>query len=195
MQIYFHSRLWSYLPRVPILGEGTVSNINHFYDLFFKIKFSRFILCKGKEQPAYFSEFLLDMRVSKQNVHFWVEAVLSWIFQQARHLSFVVAFSLHGYELLCLVALFRSACVCWCHMHMQSLRKLVDLDWDAMETEEHGWMGVCLDASRTTVGWEAQLKQSSRHLHMVYFTKPSLSTNIPVGVDSCCWCLRGSNGI
>ncbi len=24
MQIYFHSRLWSYLPRVPILVEGTV---------------------------------------------------------------------------------------------------------------------------------------------------------------------------
>ncbi len=24
MQIYFHSRLWSYLPRVPILAEGTV---------------------------------------------------------------------------------------------------------------------------------------------------------------------------
>ncbi len=23
MQIYFHSRLWSYLPRVPILVEGT----------------------------------------------------------------------------------------------------------------------------------------------------------------------------
>ncbi len=27
MQIYFHSRLWSYLPRVPILVEGTV-NLN-----------------------------------------------------------------------------------------------------------------------------------------------------------------------
>ncbi len=26
MQIYFHSRLWSYLPRVPILVEGTVCN-------------------------------------------------------------------------------------------------------------------------------------------------------------------------
>ncbi len=64
-------------------------------------------------------------------------------------------------------ALFRAACVCWCHMHMQSPRTLVDLDWDAMETEEHGWMGVCADASGTTVGWEAQLKQSSRHLHMV----------------------------
>ncbi len=25
MQIYFHSRLWSYLPRVPILVEDTVS--------------------------------------------------------------------------------------------------------------------------------------------------------------------------
>ncbi len=25
MQIYFHSHLWSYLPRVPILVEGTVS--------------------------------------------------------------------------------------------------------------------------------------------------------------------------
>ncbi len=25
MQIYFHSRLWSYLPRVPILVEGTVA--------------------------------------------------------------------------------------------------------------------------------------------------------------------------
>ncbi len=24
MQIYFHSRLWTYLPRVPILVEGTV---------------------------------------------------------------------------------------------------------------------------------------------------------------------------
>ncbi len=24
MQIYFHSRLWSYLPRVPILVEGTL---------------------------------------------------------------------------------------------------------------------------------------------------------------------------
>ncbi len=24
MQIYFHSRLWSYLPRVPILVEGSV---------------------------------------------------------------------------------------------------------------------------------------------------------------------------
>ncbi len=24
MQIYFHSRLWSYLPRVPILVEDTV---------------------------------------------------------------------------------------------------------------------------------------------------------------------------
>ncbi len=27
MQIYFHSRLWSYLPRVPILVEGTVYNM------------------------------------------------------------------------------------------------------------------------------------------------------------------------
>ncbi len=27
MQIYFHSRLCSYLPRVPILEEGTVYNI------------------------------------------------------------------------------------------------------------------------------------------------------------------------
>ncbi len=26
MQMYFHSRLCSYLPRVPILVEGTVSN-------------------------------------------------------------------------------------------------------------------------------------------------------------------------
>ncbi len=28
MQIYFHSRLWSYLPRVPILVEGTVLDLS-----------------------------------------------------------------------------------------------------------------------------------------------------------------------
>ncbi len=28
MQIYFHSRLWSYLPRVPILVEDTVGNVD-----------------------------------------------------------------------------------------------------------------------------------------------------------------------
>ncbi len=33
MQIYFHSRLWSYLPRVPILVEGTV----YIYIFFFYI--------------------------------------------------------------------------------------------------------------------------------------------------------------
>ncbi len=27
MQIYFHSRLWSYLPRVPILVEDTVYTV------------------------------------------------------------------------------------------------------------------------------------------------------------------------
>ncbi len=30
MQIYFHSRLCSYLPRVPILVEGTVTSVEHF---------------------------------------------------------------------------------------------------------------------------------------------------------------------
>ncbi len=31
MQIYFHSRLCSYLPRVPILVEGTVCVCMHIY--------------------------------------------------------------------------------------------------------------------------------------------------------------------
>jgi len=33
MQIYFHSRLWSYLPRVPILVEGTVLQKRNIYNL------------------------------------------------------------------------------------------------------------------------------------------------------------------
>ncbi len=36
MQIYFHSRLWSYLPRVPILVEDTVySEADRFEQDFF----------------------------------------------------------------------------------------------------------------------------------------------------------------
>ncbi len=36
MQIYFHSRLWSYLPRVPILVEETVHSAYQVIDQYTK---------------------------------------------------------------------------------------------------------------------------------------------------------------
>lgn len=97
---------------------------------------------------------------------FFLKAVFSWIFQHARHLGFAVAFSLHGYELLCLAAnaLFRAACVCWCHMHIQTLRKLVDLDWDAMETEElNGSVCRCVWDDRGVRSTAQGIQPSSSH--------------------------------
>ncbi len=48
MQIYFHSRLCSYLPRVPILVEGTVS-----VNILMLMKFAHFVVLMKKRLPFY----------------------------------------------------------------------------------------------------------------------------------------------
>lgn len=52
---------------------------------------------------------------------------------------------------------------CICKLR-ESLMTLIGMPW-----KPRNWMGACADASGATVGWEAQLKESCRHLHMVYF--------------------------
>ncbi len=50
MQIYFHSRLWSYLPRVPILVEDTVYLLIFFLKIVMlyanTLDFSGWLRCK-----------------------------------------------------------------------------------------------------------------------------------------------------
>ncbi len=51
MQIYFHSRLWSYLPRVPILVEGTV----YIYFFFIKSRCFRIFLWTTQRHSCVFN--------------------------------------------------------------------------------------------------------------------------------------------
>lgn len=66
---------------------------------------------------------------------------------------------------------------CICNLR-ESLLTLIGMPW-----KRRNWMGACADASGTTVGWEAQLKESSRHLHMVYFYQTIFVNKHP----SRCW--------
>ncbi len=129
-----------------------------------------------------------DMRVSKQNVNSWVKAVFSRISQQARHLSFAVTFSL-------LTALSSGKCpiyssMCLLMPHAYAISENACWPWLGC----HGNRGTRLDGSVCGCVWDDCGVRSTAQAIQPSSSR-GVSTNIPVGVDSCCWCLRGSNGI